>query len=107
MRATKHNRYITIVKPTKTENEIGGWSNNYTVPEWSVSVWASVIPIRTYKRMQYAQIGQFVSYEVEMRSRITNADIDCRVTFDGDDYQIVSLEVDRGTAKMDIARIER
>lgn len=107
MRATKYNRYITIIKPTTTDNELGGWVNNYTVPAWTLNVWASVVPIRSFKRLQYAQIGQNISHELETRARLVNADIDCRVTFDGEYYQIVSLEIDREVAKMDIARVER
>ena len=105
-RPTKYNSQVTITKPTRTENTIGGWSNNYTTPEWTFTDWAMVMPVRSFKRLQYAQIGHTVSYELEMRPRLTNADIDCRVIYNGGNYQIVSLEIDRDRVKIDIARIE-
>ena len=105
-RPTKYNARVTITKPTKTYNEIGGWSNNYTSPDWAFTDWAAVLPVRSFKRLQYAQIGHTVSYELEMRPRLTNADIDCRVTYGGDNFQIVSLEVHSDKVRIDIARIE-
>lgn len=105
-RPTKYNSLVTITKPTRTDNEIGGWSNDYASPSWTFDDWALVLPVRSFKRLQYAQLGHTVSYELEMRPRLTNADIDCRVTYNGDTFNIVSLEIDKDRVRLDIARIE-
>jgi hypothetical protein len=105
-RPTTYRDQITVTKPTTVSNEIGGWYNDYATPAWTFTEWARVTPVRSFKRLQYAQIGHTVSYELEMRPRLTNADIDCRVAYDGANFQIVSLEVDRDKVRLDIARIE-
>lgn len=105
-RPTKYNSQITVTKPTPVYNEIGGWLNDYATPAWTFTEWAAVRPVRSFKRLQYAQLGHTVSHELEMRPRLTNADIDCRVTYADSNYQIVSLEIDRDVVKLDIARIE-
>lgn len=94
MRPTKYNKRITITRPSETENEIGGWGNNYDSPLWTFTTWASVVPLSAYKKMEYSKMGYEARYEVEFRKRVTNPDGDCRVVYDGTNYNIVSFSID-------------
>lgn len=93
MRPTKYNKRITIQKPTKTGNEIGGWINNYNTLEWSYTCWASVVVMNGYKKLQYGMNANEEVFEVEMRKRLVNIDVDCRIVYAGNNYQVVSTPV--------------
>jgi len=86
MRPTKYNKRITVQRREKDDNEIGGWSNEWS--DWYES-WASVKPLRGSKRMEYGQIGSTNIYEVEMRERVNNVDNECRIVYNGNNYQIL------------------
>jgi head-tail adaptor len=101
MRPTKYNKWITVQQLTKVENDIGGLSNTYTD---MFSSWASVVPVKGFKRLEYAKLEYSEAYEVEMRERLINADGDCRIVFDGSNYQIISFLIDDDRVKMDIVK---
>jgi len=101
MRASKYMERITVQKLTKTENDIGGWSNSWTD---LFECWASVVPASRAKRLEYAALKYDEFFEVEMRIRIVNLDGDCRIVYNGNDYQIISFTVDGGAVKVDIIR---
>jgi SPP1 family predicted phage head-tail adaptor len=102
MRPTKYNKWITVQQRADVPNDIGGWSNT-----WSdmFSSWASVVPVKGFKKLEYARLGYDESYEVEMRKRLINADGDCRVIYDGSGYQIISFMIDDEKVNLDIAKI--
>ena len=101
MRPTKYNKRITIQQRTSAENEIGGWSN-----EWTnlFTCWASVLPMKGFKRLEYAKTEYSELYEVEMRKRQVNPDGDCRIVYDGNNYQIIALIITDFKVNLDIAR---
>ena len=101
MRPTKYNKRITVQTREKDENQIGGWSNTWT--DW-YTCWASVIPVKGIKRMEYGQIGFTQMYEVEMRKRVSNVNSECQVVYDGDAYQIQSVYNDDDRVYLDINR---
>ncbi len=102
MRTTRYNSKVTIQTATEVENEIGGWSNTW---EDHFTSWASVIPIRGIKRLEYAKLSYVESYEVEMRQRRSkDLDGDCRVIYAGNAYQIISIMRQDGKINMDIGR---
>ena len=105
MRTTKYDQRITVQKPTKTENDIGGWVNNYDSLEWTFSCWASVLPVKGYKKLEHAKLGYDVQYEVEMRSRQVNPDGDCRIVYKGENYQISSIMIG-DKVNLDMGRID-
>jgi len=100
MRPTKYNKSITVTRPAQTENEIGGWRNDYDAPEWTFTTWASVVPLSAYKRLEFSKMGYEARFEVEFRKRLVNPDGDCRVTYDGTNYNIVSFSVDDDRVSM-------
>jgi head-tail adaptor len=106
MRPTQYNKRITVQKPTKTWNDIGGWSNNYSELEWSFSCWASVVPIKGFKKLEYGKLGYDQPYEVEMRKRLVNADGDCRIVYAGENYAIIALRIDDEKVYLDIGRTD-
>jgi len=101
MRPTKYNSRITVQKSTQTESEIKGLTN-----VWSdlFTCWASVLPVKGFKRLQYASLEMTEIYEVEMRARQTNPSVLNRVVYGGDNYQIIALQVNGEKVNMDIAR---
>jgi len=105
MRPTKYNSWITVQKPTRITNKIGGWQNDYTTLEWSFSCWASVVPVKGPKKMEYTKLGYTMINEVEMRERQINPDGECRVIYGGNTYEIVAITID-GTIKLDIGRTD-
>jgi hypothetical protein len=105
MRPTKYNTRITIIMPTKIDNLIGGWKYDYDNPEWTITTWASVLPIKGLKKMEYTRLGYTTIYEVEMRARETNPDGECRITWGGNNYQVVAISVDE-KVNMDIGRTD-
>ncbi len=106
MRPTRYNSKITVQKPTTTKNKIGGWKNDYVTLEWSFTDWASVVPVKGLKKIEYTKLGYTTIYEVEMRSRQTNPDGDCRVIMGGNSYQIVAIQIDGDKVNMDIGRTD-
>lgn len=105
MRPTKYNSRITVQKPTRKENKIGGWQNDYTTPEWSFSCWASVVPVKGLKKIEYTKLGYTLIYEVEIRERSINPDGDCRIIYGGNTYEIVAISID-GTVNLDMGRTD-
>lgn len=102
MRTTRYNSKVTIQIPTQTENEIGGWRDSYTDLFTS---WASVVPTRGVKRMEYAKLEYVESYEVEIRERTTQeVTADCRILYRGNAYQILSIISEGERIKIDIGR---
>ena len=99
-RSTKYDKQITVQKNTKVATEIKGfktsWADLYTS-------WASVIPISGAKAVDFTRMGFIESYELEMRTRATNVDSDCRIQYDGKDFQITSIII-HDVVKLDIAR---
>lgn len=106
MRPTKYNKFIKVQKPTADKNKIGGWKNDYAVLEWEFTSWASVLPVKGLKKIEYARLGYPLIYEVEMRTRRVNPDGDCRVIFKGKSYQVVAISIDDDKVKMDIGRTD-
>lgn len=94
MRATKYTKRITIQKMTAEANDIGGWRNVWTD---LFTTWASVAPVKGYKKLQYAATEYNEIYEVEMRSRQVNADADCRLLYKGTPYQILTTPVEENS----------
>ena len=90
MRPTKYNKRITVQKLTRVENDIGGWSNIW---DDFYSCWASVLPVKGFKKLELARLEYNEAYEVEMRRRLVNADGDCRVVYAGSNYQIISFMI--------------
>ena len=101
MRATKYNKRITIQKLTTVENEIGGWTNSWADLYTS---WASVVPVKGMKKLEYAKLEFNEMYEVEMRKRVINADGDCRVVYQDGNYQIIAMMIDDNRVYLDIGR---
>lgn len=101
MRPTKYNKWITVQQLTKVENDIGGWSNTYSD---MFSSWASVIPVKEFKKLEYAKLEYNEAYEVEMRKRLINADGECRIVFNGSSYQIISFMITDDKVNLDIGR---
>ena len=66
MRPTKYTSRITVQRRTPDPNSIAGWSN-----VWAdlYTTWASVAPVKGYKKLQYASLEYDQLQEVEMRSR--------------------------------------
>jgi len=100
MRATKYHKKITIQKRTKIPNDIGGWKNTWS--DYYTS-WASVIATSGMKRLEYGKLGFIESYEVEMRVRNENVDGNCQVIYNGNAFQINSIQISE-VVKLDIAR---
>lgn len=105
MRPTKYDSRITVQKPTTIKNKIGGWQNDYTTLAWSFSCWASVVPVKGLKKMEYTKLGYSLIYEVEMRERNVNPDGDCRILYNGNIYEIVAISID-GKVNLDIGRTD-
>jgi len=101
MRPTKYNKRVTIQKLTKVENDIGGWTNTW---DDLYSCWASVLPVKGFKKLEYAKLEYAEAYEVEMRKRLINADGDCRVVYGGNNYQIISFMITDDKVNLDIGR---
>jgi len=101
MRPTKYKKRITIQTRTRDENAVGGWSNEWTT---SYVCFASLQPIKGFRRLEYGQNGFTQMYEVEMRSRTTNPTIDDRILYKGVAYQIISPYNDEDRINFDIAR---
>ena len=101
MRPTKYNKRVTIQKLTKVENDIGGWTNTW---DDLYSCWASVLPVKGFKKLEYARLEYNEAYEVEMRKRLINADGDCRVVYGGSNYQIISFMITDDKVNLDIAK---
>lgn len=101
MRPTKYNKRITIQTRTKTENEVKGWKNVWS--DW-YTCWASVIPVKGIKRMEYGQLGFTTMYEVEMRKRVSNVHSECQVVYGGNAYQIQNFYADDERVYLDIAK---
>jgi len=90
MRATEYNKRITVQKRTKTETEIKGWTNTWATFYTS---WAGLTPLSGAKTDDYTRLGFVESYELEMRSRESNVDSDCRIVYDGKNFQITSIKI--------------
>jgi head-tail adaptor len=101
MRPTKYNKWITVQQLNKVENDIGGWSNSWAD---MFSSWASVVPVKGFKKLEYAKLEYNEAYEVEMRKRLINADGECRIVFNGNNYQIISFMIDDDKVYLDIGR---
>ena len=101
MRPTQYNKRITVQQRITVENDIGGWSNTWTD---MFSCWASVVPVKGFKKLEYAKLEYNEAYEVEMRKRMINADGDCRIVFKGNNYQIISFMIDDDKVNLDIAK---
>lgn len=101
LRATDYNKRITVQQRTKSQTAAGGWSN-----VWSdlYSCFASVTPMRGIKKIEYSQLGFTVSYEVEMRKRVTNVNSKCQVIYGGNAFQIQSITMDDEKVYLDIVR---
>lgn len=101
MRPTDYSRRITVQNRTRTTNQTGGWSDT-----WNdyYSSWASVVPIKGVKRLEYGQMGMTEMYEVEMRKRANNVDKNCRVVFDSKNFQIENIVIDQERVFLDIVR---
>ena len=99
-RVTKYNKTITIQKRTKVETEIKGWRNTWSTFYTS---WASVLPVSGAKGDDYTRMGFIESYEVEMRKRAVNVNSDCRILYNGKEFQITSIKI-HDVVKLDIAR---
>jgi len=100
MRSTKYGSRITVQKRTKTENDIGGWTNT-----WAdlFSCWALVTPASRSKRLEYAELKYDEFFEIEMRARDVNPDGDCQIVYSGNAYQIISFTV-TDVVKIDMIR---
>ena len=90
MRATRYTKRITVQTPTKAENDIAGWTNTWTDLYCS---WASVVQMKGFKKLQYGMNANEEVYEVEMRRRLINVDVDCRIVYGGNNYQIIGTPV--------------
>ena len=90
MRATEYNKRITVQKRTKTETAIKGWTNTWATFYTS---WAGLVPLSGAKADDYTRLGFVESYELEMRSRESNVDSDCRIVYDGKNFQITSIKI--------------
>jgi len=101
MRATKYNKRVTVQTSTKVKNEIEGFSNVWS--DW-YTCWASVIPVKGIKRLEYGQLNVTQMYEVEMRKRVNNVHSECQVVYDGNAYQIQSVYTDDDRVYLDIVR---
>ena len=99
-RSTKYDKTIAIQQRVKTETELKGWSNTWPTLYTS---WASVLPISGAKGDDYTRMGFTESYEVEMRKRETNVDSNCRIVYNGKEFQITSIAI-YNVVKLDIAR---
>ena len=100
-RSTKYDKYITIQQGTDTETDIKGWKTAW--PDF-YSSWASVLPMSGAKAVDFTRQGFIESYEVEMRKRAINVNDECRVVYNGKEFQIKSLII-HDVVKLDIARI--
>lgn len=100
IRVTKYDKRITVQKNTEVETEIKGlktsWADLYTS-------WASVLPMSGAKALDFTRLGFIESYEVEMRKRDVNVDGDCRIQYNGKNFQINSIVI-HDVVKLDIAR---
>lgn len=103
MRPTKYNRRISVLAPTETTTSTGGISVTYAVDYTS---WASVKPVSGRKRLEYGRTEYNYIYEVEMRARTTNPDVNNKIRYAGNDYAItgISIDEDEGKVNIDIAR---
>lgn len=100
MRATKYDKTITIQQRTKVETELKGWKNTWANLYTS---WASVLPMSGAKGVDFSRMGFIESYEVEMRKRAVNVDGDCRIVYNGKNFQINSIKI-HDVVNLDIAR---
>lgn len=101
MRPTKYNKRISILSPAETTTSTGGISIAYSV---SYTTWASVLPVSGRKRLEYGRTEYNYIYEVEMRSRETNPDVNNKVRYKSNDYTITGISIDDDMVKFDIAR---
>ena len=99
-RSTKYDKQITVQKNTKVETVIKGFKTSWTDLYTS---WASIEPISGAKAVDFTRMGFIESYELEMRTRATNVDSDCRIQYEGKDFQITSIII-HDVVKLDIAR---
>lgn len=106
MRPTQYNKIIKVQKPTTDKNKIGGWKHDYAALEWQFTSWASVLPVKGLKKIEYARLGYTLVYEVEMRRRKVNPDGECRVIYGGENYQIIAISIDDEKVNMDIGRTD-
>jgi len=90
-RLSKYNKRITVQHSTQTKGETGGLSNTWTD---LFTCWAKVTPASRSKRLLYGEVVYNEFYEVEMRSRVTNIDADCRIIYGGNAYQLLGFTID-------------
>ena len=90
MRATKYDTTIAVQQRTKVETEIKGWKNTWATFYTS---WAGLTPLSGAKADDYTRLGFVESYELEMRKRESNVDSDCRIVYDGKNFQITSIKI--------------
>ena len=100
MRAAKYDKWIAVQKNTKVETEIKGFKTSWAVLYKS---WASIVPISGAKAVDFTRMGFIESYELEMRVRETNVDTDCRIVYNGKNFQITSIKI-HDVVNLDIAR---
>ena len=107
MRVTKYNKKVTVQKMVPVENEIGGWKNAWpTLYTW----WVSVKPLRGLKRFEFSRFAYTEAYELEGRKRADDelgageTLGDCRIVYDGREFQIASIEHDDDKTYMVISR---
>ncbi len=101
VRPAKYHSEITVQTREKDENEIGGWSNIWS--DWFTTK-ASVEPMEGRSRLEYGKLGFLTAYRVEMRSRDENVTSECRIQFNGENYQINELSIFSHVVKCVIAR---
>jgi len=99
-RSTKYDKKIAIQQRTKVETELKGWKNTWSTLYTS---WASVLPMSGAKGVDFSRMGFIESYEVEMRKRETNVNSNCRIVYNGKNFQINSIVI-HDVVKLDIAR---
>lgn len=99
VRPAKYNELITVQTREKDENEIGGWSNDWS--DW-FSTKASVEPLEGRDRLEYGKAGFLEAYRVEMRSRIQNVTGECRILHDSNPYQISELTIRKRERKVNL-----
>lgn len=101
IRPISFNKRITIQDPTETSTNTKGvrisYSDNY-------SVWASVLPIKGRKRLEYARLEYSYLYEVKMRTRETNPGITNRIKYNDNYYTIIDILIGDEIIEMDIGR---
>ena len=101
VRPAKYHSDITVQTREKDENEIGGWSNVWN--DWFTTR-ASVEPMEGPSRLEYGKLKFSTVYRLEMRSRDVNVTGECRIVFNGENYQINELSIYGRVIKCVIAR---